>query len=75
MGVGRARINQVDTKVHGAAIAVFNRVQATGEPVTIALCRDLVSETGSTADPARVMAVVNQWNAEITSNRRRGGRR
>lgn len=74
-GTGVHAAGRIDDKLHTAAIAVFERAQKTGEQVTIALCRDVVSEIGSAAKPERVLPVVLQWQREIASTRHRGGRR
>lgn len=61
-------------KCDRAAIAVFGRVQASGERLTMGMVRDVLAQIDSNASPARVYRAVSQWVSEIESTRLLGRR-
>ena len=41
-----------------------------GEPLTLGLCREVITELGSTANADRVYYLVRRWQADTTRTRR-----
>jgi hypothetical protein len=60
--------------IDAAGFTVWARIQAGGEPLTMALCREVVAESGSTARANAVYFLVRGWESGITRTRRLGGR-
>jgi hypothetical protein len=59
--------------IDAAAFAVWARIQA-GQPLTLALCREVITELDSTARANEVFYLVRQWRSEVSRTRRLGGR-
>jgi hypothetical protein len=59
--------------IDAAGFAVWARIQG-GEPLTLALCREVVAELGSTARPNAVYFQCRQWDSGITQTRQLGRR-
>jgi hypothetical protein len=60
--------------IDAAGFTVWARMQA-GQPLTMALCREVTTELGcSTAAAERVYYQVRQWRSGISQTRRLGGR-
>jgi hypothetical protein len=57
--------------IDAAGFTVWTRVQG-GELFTIALCRQVIAESDSAANPNRVYFLVRQWQADTTRTRRLG---
>jgi hypothetical protein len=55
--------------IDAAGFAVWARTQA-GEPLTMDLCRQVISDSDSTANAGRVYRLVRQWQAQIDDTRR-----
>ena len=60
-------------KIDTAGFEVWARVRA-GQPLTMALCHQVIAESGSTANAQNVYFQVRQWQAETTRTRRLGRR-
>lgn len=56
-----------------AAFTVWTRMQG-GEQLSVDLCRQVITESGSTARADQVYYLVRQWCSEITQTRRLGRR-
>jgi hypothetical protein len=50
-------------------LIVLARIQG-GEPLTLGLCRQVISDSDSTANAGRVYRLVQQWRAQIDDTRR-----
>jgi hypothetical protein len=62
-----------------AALAVFTAARDRGQPVTMALVRDVLDrmadrEVAGKARPAEVFFTVRAWQSSIAATRRRAGR-
>jgi hypothetical protein len=57
-----------------AAIAVFSRVQSTGERLTVQLVHDVIGELGSHANPTAAYCQARQWIRDCESTKRLGRR-
>jgi hypothetical protein len=70
-----SRADPRSSEVDGAeaAFSVWARIQA-GEPLTVAVCREVITELDSTARANEVFYLVRPWQADITRTRRLGGR-